>query len=68
MLCTYKCFFIQIIDKLSGAIKPAKFESIKVKKSTLEFIRFESEVSTKAVVDRVLEKIDQKVCFCNYNY
>lgn len=49
------------MEKLRLAIKPVKFASIKVTKSSLEFLRFDAEINNKTNVVTVIKKIDLKV-------
>ncbi|KAK9879037.1 hypothetical protein WA026_003846 [Henosepilachna vigintioctopunctata] len=48
------------MEKLRELIKPEEFNSLKVCKSTLEFVRFEAEVDTKKKVEPVVNKLDNK--------
>ena len=50
------------MEKLKAAIHPHKFVFIKVSKSTLEFLRFDAETDDRSSIDKVINKIDQKVC------
>ena len=59
---------MQIIEKLGQAIKPVKFESIRITKSTLEFVRFDAEISNKTHLESVIKKIDLKVSVCLISY
>ncbi|KAA0201199.1 hypothetical protein HAZT_HAZT007539 [Hyalella azteca] len=51
---------MEIMEKLRLAIKPIKFSSIKVTKSSLEFVRFDAEINNKSNVESVIRKIDLK--------
>jgi len=50
----------EIDQKLRLAIKPVTFSSIKVTKSTMDFLRFEAEISTRVALEGVIQKIDCK--------
>jgi len=50
----------EITEKLKTAIKPVKFTSIRITKSTVEFVRFDAEISSRAQLDSVIKRIDLK--------
>lgn len=51
----------EIMDKLHELVRPEEFTTLKVTKSTAEFVVFEGEVETKSKVDRVISKLDNKM-------
>ncbi|XP_044761768.1 A-kinase anchor protein 17A isoform X2 [Coccinella septempunctata] len=48
------------MEKLRDLLKPQEFSSLKVSKSTLEFVRFEAEVASKKKVDAAVLKLNNK--------
>ncbi|CAG2173675.1 unnamed protein product [Oppiella nova] len=54
----------EVMDKLKKKIKPLKFKTIKVSKSTIEFIRFEAEcesLSNQSLIESRLNKMSLKL-------
>lgn len=51
----------EIMDKLRDLIKPEEFSTLKVTKTTIEFVIFEGELETKATVEKVISKLDNKM-------
>lgn len=51
----------EAMEKLRSMIKPEKFITLKVTKTNLEFIRFEAEVDTKIILEKVIAKLDNKM-------
>lgn len=50
----------EVMERLRKMVKPDKFSSLRVTKSTLEFIRFEGEVETKSKLPGLVAKLDMK--------
>lgn len=48
----------EILEKLKHWILPEEFTSIKVSKSTLEFIRFDAEIANKCQLPSVISRLD----------
>ncbi|XP_065348221.1 A-kinase anchor protein 17A isoform X2 [Cloeon dipterum] len=48
----------EVMERLKKMAKPEKFSILKVTKSTLEFIRFEGEIDSKAKLKSVIDKLD----------
>ncbi|KAJ8933253.1 hypothetical protein NQ314_014134 [Rhamnusium bicolor] len=49
------------MDKLRDLIKPDEFTLLKVTKTTIEFVRFEGEVETRAKLQSVVLKLNNKM-------
>ncbi|KAG1670605.1 A-kinase anchor protein 17A [Nymphon striatum] len=50
----------EVTNKIKNIIKPFTFTSLKVVKSTLDFIRFEAEAENKAAMKSMLSKLETK--------
>ena len=50
----------EVMDKLKKMISPDDFLSLKVLKSTLDFIRFEGEIENKSKIKVIIQRIDGK--------
>lgn len=50
----------EIMEKLKSWIQPVQFTSLKVSKSTLEFIRLDGEIENKSKLPTVLAQLDGK--------
>ena len=48
------------MERLKAMVAPREFTTIKVTKSTLDFIRFEGEVANKPVMEDIISRIDAK--------
>lgn len=51
----------EIMDKLRDLIKPEEFTTLKVTRTTVEFVIFEGEIETKTKLERVISKLDNKM-------
>lgn len=51
----------EIMDKLRDLVKPEEFTALKVTKTTIEYVIFEGEIETKAKLDRIIAKLDNKM-------
>lgn len=51
----------EVMEKLRYIVKPDHFISLKVSKSTLEFIRFEGEVENKALIKTFIARLEGKI-------
>lgn len=51
----------EIMDKLRDLIKPEEFTTLKVTRTTVEYVIFEGEVETKSKVERAISKLDNKM-------
>ncbi|XP_037948413.1 A-kinase anchor protein 17A isoform X2 [Teleopsis dalmanni] len=49
---------LEIMEKLSNALKPDKFLVLKVTKSTIDFIRFEAELDDRKYLRSALSRLD----------
>ncbi|KAI2660961.1 A-kinase anchor protein 17A [Labeo rohita] len=50
----------EVMERLKSMVQPEQFSSLRISKSTMDFIRFEGEVENKSAVKRVLTKLDGK--------
>lgn len=50
----------EVMEKIKKMIKPEQFLTLKVAKSTLEFVRFEGEIENKAKVKILVARLDSK--------
>ncbi|XP_015782186.1 A-kinase anchor protein 17A [Tetranychus urticae] len=50
---------VAITEKLKKRIKPYTFKSLKVLKSTLEFIRYEAELESKSTMESVISRLER---------
>jgi len=50
----------EVMEKLKNIVLPREFTNLKVKKSTMEFIRFEGEVESRSILPNVLFKLDKQ--------
>ena len=50
----------EVMERLKAMVAPREFSTIKVTKSTLDFIRFEGEVANKPVMEDIISRIDAK--------
>uniref|UniRef100_A0A8D0L8S3 RRM domain-containing protein n=1 Tax=Sphenodon punctatus TaxID=8508 RepID=A0A8D0L8S3_SPHPU len=55
----------EVMDKLKNMICPDRFTSVRVSKSTKDFIRFEGEAETKSLVHILKEKLHGKMIKLN---
>lgn len=51
----------EIMDKLKELIQPDEFTVLKVSKTTVEFVRLEAEVEKRAKLERVINKLNNKM-------
>lgn len=50
----------EVMERVKAMVAPEQFSSLRISKSTLEFIRFEGEVENKMVVKGLLSHLDGK--------
>lgn len=50
----------EVMERLKGMVQPDQFSSLRISKSTMDYIRFEGEVENKGVVKSLLSKLDGK--------
>ncbi|XP_041938483.1 A-kinase anchor protein 17A isoform X2 [Alosa sapidissima] len=50
----------EVMERLKAMVHPDQFSSLRISKSTMDFIRFEGEVENKIVVKSLLTKLDGK--------
>lgn len=50
----------EVMEKIKNCTKPDKFTTLKVSKSTLEFIRFEGESETRSQMKVIVARLDNK--------
>ena len=50
----------EVMERIKSMVAPDQFAVLKVVESTLEFIRFEGETDTKALVNKFVTKLDGK--------
>lgn len=50
----------EVMERVKAMVAPEQFSSLRISKSTLEFIRFEGEVENKMVVKSLLSHLDGK--------
>uniref|UniRef100_A0AAY4DV50 A-kinase anchor protein 17A n=1 Tax=Denticeps clupeoides TaxID=299321 RepID=A0AAY4DV50_9TELE len=50
----------EVMERLKSMIQPDQFSSLRISKSTMDFIRFEGEVENKSVVKKFISKLDGK--------
>lgn len=50
----------EVMERLKAMVQPEQFSSLRISKSTMDFIRFEGEVENKSVVKRILAKLEAK--------
>ncbi|XP_051762502.1 A-kinase anchor protein 17A [Ctenopharyngodon idella] len=50
----------EVMERLKSMAQPDQFSSLRISKSTMDFIRFEGEVENKSVVKRILTKLEGK--------
>lgn len=50
----------EVMERVKAMVAPEQFSSLRISKSTLEFIRFEGEVENKMVVKSLLSQLDGK--------
>ncbi|XP_074649979.1 A-kinase anchor protein 17A-like [Tubulanus polymorphus] len=50
----------EVMEKVKTMIKPDSFISLKIIKSTLEFLRFEGEIENKSLIKNCIAKLDAK--------
>ncbi|TRZ02350.1 hypothetical protein DNTS_019002 [Danionella cerebrum] len=50
----------EVMERLKAMVKPETFSSLRISKSTVEFLRFEGEVENRSVVKRILGKLEGK--------
>lgn len=51
----------EIMDKLRELVQPDEFTTLKVAKTTVEFIIFEGEIEAKAKIEKVISKLHNKM-------
>lgn len=51
----------EIMDNIRHLVKPDEFTILKVTKTTIEFVRFEAELETRAKLERVISKLNNKM-------
>lgn len=51
---------LEIMEKIRELIKPEQFTTLKVTKTTLEFVRFEAEIKSKKQIERIVDKVNNK--------
>lgn len=47
-----------LMEKIKKMIRPHEFASVKVQKSTLEFVRFEAECDNRTIMTLIIEKLE----------
>ncbi|XP_077073183.1 A-kinase anchor protein 17A [Siphateles boraxobius] len=50
----------EVMERLKSMAHPDQFSSLRISKSTMDFIRFEGEVENRSVVKRILTKLEGK--------
>lgn len=50
----------EVMERLKAMVQPEQFSSLRISKSTMDFIRFEGEVENRSAVKRLLAKLDGK--------
>uniref|UniRef100_A0AAR2JKR4 RRM domain-containing protein n=1 Tax=Pygocentrus nattereri TaxID=42514 RepID=A0AAR2JKR4_PYGNA len=50
----------EVMERLKSMVQPEQFSSLRISKSTMDFIRFEGEVENKGIVKSFLAKLDGK--------
>ncbi|KAK7169589.1 hypothetical protein R3I93_005539 [Phoxinus phoxinus] len=50
----------EVMERLKSMAHPDQFSSLRISKSTMDFIRFEGEVENRSVVKRILSKLEGK--------
>ncbi|XP_052004452.1 A-kinase anchor protein 17A-like [Xyrauchen texanus] len=50
----------EVMERLKSMVQPEQFSSLRISKSTMDFIRFEGEVENRSVVKRILSKLEGK--------
>ncbi|XP_026880882.2 A-kinase anchor protein 17A isoform X2 [Electrophorus electricus] len=50
----------EVMERLKNMVQPDQFSSLRISKSTMDFIRFEGEVENKSAVRSFLAKLDGK--------
>ncbi|XP_005999954.1 A-kinase anchor protein 17A [Latimeria chalumnae] len=50
----------EVMERLKSMVRPDQFSTLRISKSTMEFIRFEGEVEEKSLVKIFLSKLDSK--------
>ncbi|XP_067301238.1 A-kinase anchor protein 17A [Pseudorasbora parva] len=50
----------EVMERLKSMAQPDQFSSLRISKSTMDFIRFEGEVENRSVVKRILAKLEGK--------
>lgn len=50
----------EVMERLKSMVHPEQFSSLRISKSTMDFIRFEGEVENKSIVKSFLAKLDGK--------
>lgn len=50
----------EVMERLKAMVHPDQFSSLRISKSTMDFIRFEGEVENKSVVKSLVTKLDGK--------
>lgn len=51
----------EVMDNIRHLVKPDEFTVLKVTKTTIEFVRFEAELETRAKLERAIEKLNNKL-------
>ncbi|XP_057191598.1 A-kinase anchor protein 17A [Triplophysa rosa] len=50
----------EVMERLKSMVQPDQFSSLRISKSTMDFIRFEGEVENRSVVKRILARLEGK--------
>ncbi|XP_028291527.1 A-kinase anchor protein 17A [Gouania willdenowi] len=50
----------EVMERVKAMVAPEQFSSLRISKSTMDFIRFEGEVENKTVVKSLLNRLDVK--------
>lgn len=50
----------EVMERVKAMVAPEQFSTLRISKSTLEYIRFEGEVENKTVVKSLLGRLDGK--------
>ncbi|TTK00929.1 A-kinase anchor protein 17A [Bagarius yarrelli] len=50
----------EVMERLKGMVHPEQFSSLRISKSTMDYIRFEGEAENKSAVKRLLTNLDGK--------
>lgn len=50
----------EVMERLKSMVQPDQFSSLRISKSTMDFIRFEGEVENRSVAKRILARLEGK--------